>query len=171
MKYAKNGLRERQSNWFKRIITKHTSVSTIYTTLTSIYHMKVKAPHFWSSLIYQITNTKGRVYLISKELQCIVEVWVSNNIYGKQLNIHQNKRNIGRGLKPFQHNNVSKFSKRIIVINVDKDECNRLLPNTFTFPRSIVSISMNKETHFINMSEKVALLVGTMHLKQSSITQ
>ena len=45
MKYAKNGLRKRQSSRFKRIITKNMSVITIYQMLAPIYNNKVKAPY------------------------------------------------------------------------------------------------------------------------------
>ena len=45
MKYVKDGLRKRQISRFKRIITKNMIVSTIYKTLTPIYHMKVKSQH------------------------------------------------------------------------------------------------------------------------------
>ena len=83
------------------------------------------------------------------------EISYSKIIYVKNLNIHQKKINAGRGLNPFQHRlNLSKTSKRLIIVTVDKDECMRLVPNTSTFPFSIINISVNKKKLLLKYQEK-----------------
>ena len=130
-------------NRYKRIDDKTHVIATSISEIAPLYHSKVKAPHCLMELSQRDYNRMRNSCIDVSGLTLIKDTSINAtngatmtqyNIvsYGRNVNISKKKIDTGNTHEMFQYINLCKISGHFIAMVADKEECIRMIPNTYT---------------------------------------